>query len=122
TGAHSLTAAFDGTADFTDSASAQFAYAVAKATPTVSVKATPAPQDTVTLRAEVGPAAPGAAKPTGTVTFKDGAAVLGTVALGTGPASLSGVKLTHGAHTLTAIFGGDANYLTAPTDLSLTIA
>jgi outer membrane autotransporter protein len=47
--------------------------------------------------------------PTGTVTFKDGAAVLGTVALSGGVATLTNSSLTTGSHSITAEYGGDAN-------------
>jgi hypothetical protein len=50
-------------------------------------------------------------KPTGIVTFKDGAATLGTAPLagGTATVSLTTSGLTVGSHTITAVYGGDAN-------------
>jgi hypothetical protein len=48
--------------------------------------------------------------PTGTVTFRDGATVLGTVALnGSGIATLSTSVLAVGSHSVTAVYSGDAN-------------
>jgi hypothetical protein len=56
--------------------------------------------------------APGGGTPTGSVVFKDGAAVLGTVAVnGSGRAVLSTSLLAHGIHTITAEYAGDANYI-----------
>jgi hypothetical protein len=48
---------------------------------------------------------------TGTVTFQDGAAVLGTAALSGSTASLSTSALGGGVHSITAIYNGDANFL-----------
>jgi Bacterial Ig-like domain (group 3) len=49
--------------------------------------------------------------PTGTVTFKDGATTLGTGTLnGSGQATYSTSILLPGDHTITAVYGGDANY------------
>jgi hypothetical protein len=53
---------------------------------------------------------PGSGVPTGTVTFMDGAAVLGTGTLnGAGVATFSTATLALGAHSVTAAYGGDAN-------------
>ena len=69
----------------------------------------------VTLTATVSPAGG-----TGNVTFKDGAATLGVVAVGSGgTAGLAVTTLTQGTHTLSAVYGGDASYLTSTSsDLS----
>jgi hypothetical protein len=48
---------------------------------------------------------------TGTVTFQDGAAVLGTAALSGSTASLSTSAMGGGVHSITAIYNGDANFL-----------
>jgi hypothetical protein len=47
--------------------------------------------------------------PGGNVTFKDGAAALGTVPLAAGVATFSTSALSVGYHNITAIYGGDAN-------------
>jgi hypothetical protein len=52
--------------------------------------------------------------PTGTVTFLDGVNAIGTGTLnGTGTATLSTTALSGGAHTISAVYGGDANNLAA---------
>lgn len=52
--------------------------------------------------------------PTGTVTFLDGATILGTGALdGTGAATFQTMALTGGSHNITAMYGGDTLYLTS---------
>jgi hypothetical protein len=64
----------------------------------------------VTFTATVAPASQGAPAPTGTVTFMDGTAMLGTpVALTAGGASYTTSSLTVGSHSITAVYGGDPN-------------
>jgi hypothetical protein len=48
--------------------------------------------------------------PTGTVTFKDGAATLGTGTLSAGIATYSTSTLTTGNHSITAVYGGNSNF------------
>lgn len=56
----------------------------------------------------------GSATPTGTVTFKEGATTLGTGALnGAGVATFGTSTLPVGAHSVTAVYGGDANSATS---------
>ena len=53
----------------------------------------------------------GAGTPTGTVTFKDGGTTLGTGTLnGAGAASFATSALAAGSHSVTAVYGGDANF------------
>jgi hypothetical protein len=75
----------------------------------------------VTITATVTPASNGT--PSGAVTFQDGGTVLQTVALSGSTASYSGT-LTPGAHTVTATYSGDANYLasSSPSGVTLTVA
>ena len=50
--------------------------------------------------------------PTGSVTFKDGASILGTASLnGSGQASFATSSLTVGTHNITAAYGGDTIFL-----------
>src|SRR3989442_15965635 len=65
----------------------------------------------VTLTATVAPVLPGTLSRTGTVTFKDGATVLGTAALVNGSASLVTSALAAGDPSLTAAFSGSAEFL-----------
>jgi len=48
---------------------------------------------------------------TGSVSFDDGATLLGTVSISNGQATLATSSLTAGAHSITAVYGGDTNYL-----------
>ena len=62
----------------------------------------------VTFTATVTSSATGT--PTGTVTFQDGASALGTGTLSGGTATFTTSGLTAGTHSITAIYGGDANF------------
>src|SRR2546430_3231427 len=62
----------------------------------------------VTFTATVTPSATGT--PTGTVTFQDGTSALGTGTLSGGTATLTTSGLGTGAHSITAIYGGDAKF------------
>jgi hypothetical protein len=53
---------------------------------------------------------PAASIPTGTVTFTDNGAVLGSIALNGNVASLTTSALAAGQHSLSAAYSGDANY------------
>ena len=90
-------------------------------TTTLTSSANPStPGQSVTFTATVAPVRVGGPAPTGTVTFFDGATILGTVALFSGSiATFSTSALTTGSHSITAVFAGDA--ATAPsTSASLT--
>jgi sugar lactone lactonase YvrE len=65
----------------------------------------------VTLAATIAPGvATTAPSPTGTVSFADGANVLGSSQLNAGAASFSTSALSAGSHTISATFSGDSNY------------
>src|SRR5205807_6009447 len=53
---------------------------------------------------------PDTGTPTGTVTFQDAASPLGTGTLSGGTATFTTSGLGTGAHSITAIYGGDANF------------
>src|SRR5262249_12255826 len=66
----------------------------------------------VTFTATVAAVAPGATTPTGTVTFKDGEAVLGTVAVGAGgQATFTTSFAAAGGHATTAVYKGASNFV-----------
>jgi hypothetical protein len=79
-------------------------------TTTVTSSANPSVlNQAVTLTATVSSSAGGT--PTGTVTFKDGSATLGTVALdGTGQATFTTSALGVGTHAIRGQYSGDANF------------
>ena len=110
-----IVASYVGDANVVPSASSPLTLLVAKAATTTTLTSSPSAIVTgqpLTLTATVGLVAPSTGAPTGSVTFRDGTAVLGTVLLtpdgGVATASLT-TALRAGAHGLTAGFSGDAN-------------
>src|SRR5207245_5718208 len=66
------------------------------------------PGTTVTFTASLPAALP--ISPTGSVTFQDGASALRTGTLSGRTATFTTSGLTAGTHSITAIYGGDANF------------
>ena len=114
-GNHALTASFAGTGGFADSTSAVAAVTVNRAATTVALGSSVNPAATgqaVTFTATVAAVAPGAGTPTGTVTFKDGNVILGTVAVGAGgTATFTTSFAAAGGHVITAVYSGDPNFV-----------
>ncbi len=110
-GAHSITAIYGGDANFTGSTSPVLTQTVNQATSSTSVASSNNPSllgAAVTLTASVTSSATGT--PTGTVTFQDGVATLGTGTLSGGTATFTTSGLAGGAHSITAVYGGDATF------------
>ena len=108
-GSHSMAAHYGGDANNTPSTSGAIVQTitafVASTTTTVALSVNPATYGSaVTLTASVTGGAP-----TGTVTFKDGALVLGTAALGGTTAQIAISNLAVGSHAITATYSGDAS-------------
>lgn len=78
-----------------------------------------------TFTATVSANAPGAGTPTGTVTFKDGTNVLGTGTLngtvGNDQATFTTAGLSVGGHAISAVYGGDPDFLTSTGNLNQTV-
>jgi hypothetical protein len=114
-GSHALTASFFGVSGFAASTSTATTVTVNPAATTVALKSSVNPAVTgqaVTFTATVSTVAPGAGTPTGTVTFKDGNLVLGTVAVGTGgKATFTTSFAALGGHVITADFSGSAAFV-----------
>src|SRR5262249_51988640 len=114
-GNHTLTASFAGTGGFTDSTSAVVAVAVNPAATAVTLVSSVNPTATgraVIFTATVAIVSPGTGTPTGTVTFQDGAVVLGIVAVGPGgTATLTTSFAAAGSHLITAVYSGDQNFV-----------
>src|SRR5207302_885487 len=112
TGAHSITAIYGGDANFTGSTSPILTQTINKTASSSSVVASsnnPSIIGTaVTLTASV--TSPVTGTLTGTVTFQDGASALGTGTLSGSPHTATPIWLGTGAHSITAIYGGDANF------------
>ena len=115
-GSHSITAVYGGDSTFTGSTSGVLVETVNK--PNTTAVATSSLNSSifgqsVTLTASVTVAAPGSGTPTGTVTFLDGSSTLATVVLATGTASFStsNLNVSGSPHSITVVYGGDANFM-----------
>jgi hypothetical protein len=112
-GTHSITAVYSGDANFAGGTSPALMQTVNKMGDSTSVASSNNPSifgSAVTFTATVKPGT-GSGTPTGTVTFNDGATVLGTGTLSGGTATLTTSGLGAGVHSITAIYGGDANFV-----------
>ncbi|MGW3266600.1 Ig-like domain-containing protein, partial [Streptomyces sp. NPDC001056] len=112
-GTHSLIAVYSGSTNFGSSASPIDTQTVTKASTTTTLTSTPNPStvgQAVTLTATVAAVPPGTGTPTGTVSFFDGATLLGTSTLVGGTATLTTSSLTVGTHSLTAVYNGSATF------------
>ncbi len=114
---HSITAAYGGNTAFTSATSSAVVQSVGQAGSSVSLATSVSPSvvgQPVTLTATVSTVAPGAGTPTGSVSFTDGATVLGGAVLsttgGVTTATLATSALTAGSHTLAATYAGDVHF------------
>ncbi len=115
-GSHSITAAYAGNATLASSTSTAVSVAVTVTAPVLTATTTSLTASTstvnvgasVTFNASVTPAS-GTGTPTGSVTFMDGTTALAMISLSSGAASYSTGGLAVGAHSITAVYGGDSN-------------
>jgi RHS repeat-associated protein len=115
-GSHSLTAAYAGDTNNTASTSPALTQSITQAASSTSLASSANPSglgQSITLTAAVS-----GASPTGSVTFKDGAATLGSGALADGVATFNTSTLSIATHNLSALYAGDANN-TASTSAAL---
>jgi Bacterial Ig-like domain (group 3)/Autotransporter beta-domain len=113
-GSHSITAAYGGDTNNKASTSAPLTQHVNQSATTTSLASSlnpSAPAQAVTFTATVTSSG---GTPTGTVTFKDGGTAIGSATLaGGGAAALTISSLTLGSHSITAVYGGTALFLTS---------
>lgn len=114
-GSHSITASYAGSGKNLASTSSALTQTVNKASTTTTLKSSVDPasfHQAVTFTATVSGAFGGSTA--GTVTFKNGTAVLGTGTLNaSGVATFSTGGLTVGIHSITATYGGNGNFLSS---------
>ncbi|MDB5352689.1 MAG: hypothetical protein JWN86_3936 [Planctomycetota bacterium] len=114
TSSHSITAVYNGDANFDASTSSATSVEVDQANTTATLTSSDDPSvfgQSVTFTATISAVAPGAGIPSGTVTFMDGSTSLGTGTLDEdGVASLVSSSLVSASHTITAIYSGDTNF------------
>jgi hypothetical protein len=111
-GTHSLTAVYSGDAYNAGSTTATaVTQTVNKRSSSVALASSANPANfgtSVTLTATVT-----GFSPSGTMTFKDGSTTLGTGSVLNGAASFNTLGLAAGAHSVTAVYSGDASNLTS---------
>jgi hypothetical protein len=108
-GTHSITAVYSGDANDAGSTSATLSQSV-KAITGLSLVSSLNPAvvgQSVTFTVTINSAA------TGTIQFSDGATALGTITVSAGVAAYSTSSLVQGAHAISVIYSGDANYLSS---------
>jgi hypothetical protein len=114
-GTHSIVAAYGGGNNFNTGASSTLTQTVNKANTTTTMVSSPNPSSlfqTITVTATVK--CPTGGTPQGSVTFKDGTTVLGTITLNSsGVATLTISTLNVGSHSLTASYGGSTGFNTS---------
>jgi len=116
-GSHLITASYSGDATFEASASPELKQTVVKAPTTAKLASAKNPSESgqaVTFTATVTSTT---GSPTGTVTFKRGTTMLGSAALSGGVAKLETSALPKGSDTITATYGGAADYGTSAASL-----
>jgi hypothetical protein len=114
-GSHSITAVYSGDSTFATSTSSALTQTVSAGIvgTTTALTSSPNPSvfgQTATFAATVTPSS-GTSTPTGTVSFFDGAKLLGSSGVGAnGLALFSTSSLSVGTHSITAQYGGDASF------------
>jgi hypothetical protein len=110
-GSHPITISYSGDSNFTSCSSSILTQQVnligTQTTVTSSANPSLAGQP-LTLTATLAPAYPG--NPGGTVTFYDGATVLGTGTVAGNVVSFTTSSLSTGSHSITAVYSGDLNF------------
>jgi hypothetical protein len=113
-GKHSIAAVYNGDTNDQGSTSAALTETVNRAGTSTTLGSSDNPSvngQAVMFTATIAAVSPGAGTPTGTVTFKDGATVLGIGALDAGGrATFTTSSLRVGKHSITAVFKGDTNF------------
>ncbi len=119
-GAHSIKAVYGGDTNDITSTSTAVTFNVGQNSTTTTVasaRSTTVYGQSETFTATVAISGAGTGPPTGTVTFMDGTTTLGTGALSTTggltTASFTITALAVGAHSITAVYGGDTNDVTS---------
>jgi ELWxxDGT repeat protein len=113
TGPHAIQAVYTGDGTFDESISSNVTVTAGRAATTVALTSSDAaasPGESVNFTATVSTAVNVPTLPGGSVSFFDGSKFLGTGFLNGGVASYQTSSLSAGQHSITAVYGGDANY------------
>jgi len=109
-GQHAITVVYAGDTNDAASTSAAFSVTVVQATPSLQIASSSNPSLAGTGVMFTATLKNGAATPAGSITWSDGATVLGTSVLGaSGTSSYTANSLSVAQHSITATYSGDAN-------------
>jgi VCBS repeat-containing protein len=118
-GSHPLTAVYGGDTTFAGSTSTALTQTVNQAKTQVAITSSANPSvygQTVTFTATVTVSSPGSGTPTGTMTFYDGGAAIGTGTVGSGGVATFTIStLSVNSHAITAKYNGDVNFSSSTT-------
>ena len=115
-GSNSITAVYNADTNFLTSTSSAVNQVVNQASTTTALTSSTNPSvfgQSVTFTATVAAVSPGAGTATGTVSFFDGATLLGAGTLTLGTATLSISSLAVGSNSITAVYSGDLSFVTS---------
>ena len=107
-GSHSLTCSYASDGNFAASASAALVQTVTSPVSTTLLTVSPNPVREDKLATYQATVSGAGGTPTGTVTFLDGATVIGTATLSLGKGTLTRKPGREGLHSITAVYGGSA--------------
>jgi Bacterial Ig-like domain (group 3) len=115
-GQHSISAVYGGNTEFSTDTSSPITQVVDQSNTGTTLVSSANPGvfgQTLTFTAQVTATAPGGGTPTGSIAFMDGSTILATQPMTAGVATFSTSTLALGAHSITAVYGGDSNYITS---------
>jgi hypothetical protein len=115
-GTHAITAVYGGDSNSTTSTSAVLSQTINKAGTSTALAASANPStlgQPVTFTATIAVTSPGVGTPTGTVTFYNGTASLGSGSVIGGIATFTTSALSVGTHSIKAVYSGDGNFKTS---------
>ncbi len=119
-GNHSISVSYAGDGNNSSSVSQSVPLVIQQAASVTSLASSANPStlgQALTLTASVTSGSPGIG---GSISFLDGTALLGSVAIANGTASFTTSTLPFGVHSLTAVYSGDANHATS-TSLAVSV-
>ncbi len=118
-GTYSVVAAFAGSTDYAATQSAPVGFVISQAASKVALASSESSSVFGQSLTFVATVTASGGTPTGTVTFFDGATVLGNAPLnGSGQATITVASLAVGTHSITATYAASANYLSAKSSVA----
>lgn len=127
-GSHTIAAVYPGSTNFAASSASAMTVTVNRAATAVVLTTSPEPSgsgEPVVLTANVTPVAPGAGAPRAVVEFLDNGVVIGSASLslvqGSYVATVTTSSMSVGAHTLSATYAGDENFIASAATASHTV-